>query len=149
MATEMNLSTPVKLKIVNKTDFVRSFQPYRENFISALKGHATLEFEVNDSEAALYYLKQGTEELEITEIESFDSPSLTVTVVPNAAVMTLTNIADVESKVIKSFVPYKQNFQEDLKAGDSVELDANSLAEFLYYMGQETDGLTVTYAAKN
>lgn len=67
----------------------------------------------------------------------------TVTITLPAKV-TITNTSD---KAIR-FVPYRENFTTVVAAGDSVELEATTAGQVLYYLAQATDGLTVTHEAK-
>ena len=67
----------------------------------------------------------------------------TVTITLPAKV-TITNTSD---KAIR-FVPYRENFTTVVAAGDSVELEATTAGQVLYYLAQATDGLTVTQVAK-
>lgn len=60
------------------------------------------------------------------------------------AKVTITNTSD---KAIR-FVPYRENFTTVVAAGDSVELEATTAGQVLYYLAQATDGLTVTQEAK-
>lgn len=46
------------------------------------------------------------------------------------------------------FVPYRENFTVYVQAGESVELEATTSGQVLYYLAQATDGLTVEQAAK-
>lgn len=61
------------------------------------------------------------------------------------AVITLSNTSD---RAIR-FVPYRENFTTVIAAGDSVQLEAQTAGQVLYYLAQETDGLTVTHTAKS
>lgn len=67
----------------------------------------------------------------------------TVTITLPAKV-TITNTSD---KAIR-FVPYRENFTTVVAAGDSVELEATTVGQVLYYLAQATDGLTVKQVPK-
>lgn len=67
----------------------------------------------------------------------------TVTITLPAKV-TITNTSD---KAIR-FVPYRENFTTVVAAGDSVELEATTAGQVLYYLAQATDGLTVKQVPK-
>lgn len=60
------------------------------------------------------------------------------------AVVTLANTSD---KAI-GFVPYRENFTSYIAAGATIELEAQTAGQVLYYLAQATDGLTVTQTAK-
>lgn len=60
------------------------------------------------------------------------------------AKITITNTSD---KAI-GFVPYRENFTSYIDAGSSIELEATTSGQVLYYLAQATDGLTVEQAAK-
>lgn len=61
------------------------------------------------------------------------------------AVITIVNTSD---KAI-GFVPYRENFTTYLPAGDTIVLEATTAGQVLYYLAQETEGLSVSHAAKN
>lgn len=61
------------------------------------------------------------------------------------AVITLSNTSD---RAIR-FVPYRENFTTVIAAGDSVQLEAQTAGQVLYYLAQATDGLKVTHTAKS
>ena len=61
------------------------------------------------------------------------------------AVITLSNTSD---RGIR-FVPYRENFTTVIAAGDSVQLEAQTAGQVLYYLAQATDGLKVTQTAKS
>ena len=60
------------------------------------------------------------------------------------AMITISNTSD---HVIK-FVPYRENFTTGIAAGDTVELEAQTAGQVLYYLAQATEGLKVTQEAK-
>lgn len=60
------------------------------------------------------------------------------------AIITITNT----STVSKTFMPYRENFTSTLAAGNTITLEVSNAGQVLYYLGQATDGLTVTQAAK-
>lgn len=140
----ITIALPQAIKIENKSKRAISFVPYRENFTSVLAAGKTLEFEVSNSGQVIYYLKQATEGLEVTQIASLGTADDNLTVFKTPAVMTLTNT----SSVVKTFQPYKENFTVDVKAGDNYAIEVTTVGQILYYLAQATEGLTVTYAAK-
>lgn len=140
------IALPQAIKIENKSKRAISFVPYRENFTSVLTAGKSLEFEVSNSGQVIYYLKQATEGLEVSQISALETTNGNgnLTVFKTPAVMTLTNT----SKVVKTFQPYKENFTVDVKAGDNYAIEVTTVGQILYYLAQATEGLTVTYAAK-
>lgn len=62
------------------------------------------------------------------------------------AVITLSNTT--RDRAIR-FVPYRENFTTVIAAGDSVQLEAQTAGQVLYYLAQATDGLEVTQTAKS
>lgn len=68
----------------------------------------------------------------------------TTTTIKLPAMITISNKSD---HVIK-FVPYRENFTTGIAAGDSVELEATTAGQVLYYLAQATDGLTVKHVPK-
>lgn len=137
--TTLNIATPVKFKMTNTAERAVSFMPYRENFVTTLIPQSVVEFSVDTAGQALYYLLQATQELTVEKIEAFDAADETTTVIELPALITITNTSD----KVKSFVPYRENFSYDVKPGDAIELEATTVGQVLYYMSQETEGLTV------
>lgn len=136
MAETLNVVAPAKLSIKNTSDVSKRFVPYKENFTVLVGAGAEYQFEVKTSGQVLYYLAQATEGLEVKTISAFNGG--TKLNVP--AKITLTNSSDISI----GFIPYKENFQYDIVAGDSVELIAENVGQVLYYLAQATDGLEVT-----
>ena len=60
------LETPAIMTLENKSELVKSFQPYKENFIVDVKGGDKYEIEVSTLGQILYYLAQGTADLTVT-----------------------------------------------------------------------------------
>lgn len=60
------------------------------------------------------------------------------------AVITITNTSE---RAI-GFVPYRENFTTYVAAGTSIELEASTSGQVLYYLAQATNGLEVTQEAK-
>lgn len=69
---------------------------------------------------------------------------MTTVTITLPAKVTITNTSD---KAIR-FVPYRENFTTVVAAGDSVELEATTAGQVLYYLAQATDGLTVKQVPK-
>lgn len=61
------------------------------------------------------------------------------------AVITLSNTTS--DRAIR-FVPYRENFTTVIAAGDSIELEAETAGQVLYYLAQATEGLKVAQKAK-
>ena len=146
---ELVIKTPTIIRIENKSNLVKTFQAYRENFFTRLapldkngEGVNAIEFEVKTSGQVFYYLNQATTGLEVSTVESFTEDDKTIKLnVP--AKITITNNSD--RKI--SFLPYKENFQFDVLAKDKVELVATNVGQVLYYLAQATDGLEIKQEA--
>lgn len=138
MAETLNVIAPAKISIKNTSDVSKRFVPYKENFTVLVGTGAEYQFEVKTSGQVLYYLAQATEGLEVKTISDF-SGGVKLNV---PAKITLKNTSD----ITKGFIPYKENFQYDITAGDSVELTAENVGQVLYYLAQATEGLEVTQA---
>ena len=75
--------------------------------------------------------------------EKFEITQGTKIVVP--AKITLTNTSDRDIP----FIPYKENFVTYIDRRSSVELEATTTGQVLYYLAQATDGLTVEQSPKS
>ena len=136
---ERIVTAPAIIRIANTSEFAKTFQAYKENFTTTLAAGQALEFEVKTSGQVLYYLNQVTTGLEITVVEDYTEDDTTIKLnVP--ALITLNNAAE---RII-GFIPYRENFQYDIAAGDEVQLTATNVGQVLYYLAQATEGLEVT-----
>lgn len=140
----LTITLPVIMKIVNTGANAQSFQPYHENFKVTIPAGTTLEFEASTAGQYFYYMKQATKDLEVSTIQSFDSASATIIVIDLPAIVTLTNV----SNRVKNFNPYRENFMVEIAAGDSIELEATTTGQVLYYLAQADSDLTVSEVAK-
>lgn len=142
---EIDVKVPAILKISNTSDINIPFVPYRENFVTSLAKGKAIEFSVETSGQALYYLKQATNGLTVEQKTTFDSTADGLTIFEVPGIMTLTNTTE---KGVRTFVPYRENFEVSIQGGDSYKIEVKNLGQILYYLAQETDDLTVTYAKK-
>jgi hypothetical protein len=134
MAT-LNLKVPAVIKIENTSEFAQCFIPFGENFNAKLAAGAIIEFKVNTSNEVIYYINQATPELIVTVLAAADGAAGAV-VLNVPAKVTLTNIG---TQPI-GFIPFKQNFKEDIAAGNIVELTTTDVNQVLYYMAQAVEG---------
>lgn len=139
---EIDVKVPAILKI-SATKTV-PFVPYRENFATRLTAGKAIEFSVETSGQALYYLKQATDGLTVEQVSTFDTTTTDLTVFKLPGIMTIKNT----STVAIPFIPYRENFEVSVAAEDSYKIEAKTLGQVLYYLAQATDGLDVTYADK-
>lgn len=139
MATK-TVTAPAVIKIVNNATTAKVFAPYRENFVTTLAAGATIELQVKTSGQVLYYLGQASKDLAVSVLADFDSTEGAIKITSNEKI-TITN----SSNRVIGFIPYKENFQFDIAAGDVVELTATNVGTVLYYLAQATTGLTVAH----
>ena len=132
---EIKLEAPAIIKIENKSEFAQCFIPFGENFNAKLVAGAIVEFEVKHSNEVIYYLNQATAELEVSVLAEADG-AVGAVVLNVPAKVTLANIGE---RPI-GFVPFKQNFQQDIAVGDSVVLTTENVNQVLYYMAQAVEG---------
>lgn len=145
MATK-TITLPAVIKVENTSELAKTFIPYRENFTAVLKKGYTLEFEAKTSGQVLYYLKQNTEGLKITNQANFDEDTENLIKIEVPSVITITNTSD----KVQSFVPYKENFQVNVAVGDVYKLEATTVGQVIYYDAQKVKGLLdVTFEKKS
>ena len=41
-----------------------------------------------------------------------------------------------------NFIPYRENFQQEVKVGEAFEFEATTAGQVLYYLAQDTSGTT-------
>lgn len=143
MAT-LTIELPVIMKITNTGATAQAFQPYHENFNVVIPAGVAVELEATTVGQYFYYMNQATKLLTVEKINSFDTASATIIVIDLPAIVTLTNI----SNKVKAFNPYRENFMVEIAAGDSIELEATTAGQVLYYLAQADKDLTVSEVAK-
>lgn len=73
---------------------------------------------------------------------------MATTTITLPALVTITNTTSGASAKAIKFVPYRENFDATVVAGDTVILECDRAGAVLHYLAQATTGLTVTQAAK-
>lgn len=141
MANNVNITTPGVVKITNTSTLVKALAPYKENFITSLPANFVLELGVKTAGQALYYLGQATEGLTVVFEQSFSVSGVNEQIHSGDEKITLTNTSD---RAI-TIVPYRENFEYSIAAGDTLEITAGTVGQVLYYLAQATEGLTVSH----
>ena len=127
-----------QVKLTNKSDKVVQFIPYKENFATAIEAGKSVVLPVETVGQVFYYIKQANEDLAVEHAETgLAKEGDTVITLPQ--ILTITN----ESTKSIAFVPYRENFQIDVAAGDSYEFEVKTAGQYIYYFNQETLGLDV------
>ena len=127
-----------QVKLTNKSDKVVQFIPYKENFATAIEAGKSIVLPVETVGQVFYYIKQANEDLVVEHAKSgLEKDGDTVITLPQT--LTITN----ESTKSIAFVPYRENFQIDVAAGDSYEFEVRTAGQYIYYFNQETLGLDV------
>lgn len=148
MATTANIYSNGYVTLKNTSDKKIAFIPYKENFASYVDAGATMAIPVKTVGQALYYLNQAKAGFEVANVETAPSAGANVYVIPAAATVTITNL---EADKVMAFIPYRENFQVDVKPGDSYVFEIDNPGQFIYYANQDTgaDGIDVKLVAKN
>ena len=127
-----------QVKLTNKSDKVVQFIPYKENFATAIEAGKSIVLPVDTVGQVFYYIKQANEDLVVEHAKTgLEKEGDTVITLPQT--LTITN----ESTKSIAFVPYRENFQIDVAAGDSYEFEVKTAGQYIYYFNQETLGLDV------
>lgn len=125
------ITLPATMKISAAAGEVVRFTPYKENFIVPVVGGesgSSLSLKAETVGQYFYYLKQGF------VVSSSGSADI---VINSPAKITIKNNS---SKVV-SFIPYRENFSQEVAVGDSYEFEAKTAGQTLYYMAQDTNGM--------
>ena len=126
------ITLPATMKVSAAAGETIRFTPYKENFIVPVAGGesgSSLSLKAETVGQYFYYLKQG-----------FKADSTTADIVINSpAKITIKNNA---AKVM-SFIPYRENFSQEVAVGDDYEFEAKTAGQVLYYMAQDTNGMGV------
>lgn len=134
------IKLPAYVTLTNKTTGIVKFAPYKENFNTTLRGGEKLVLTATTVGQVLYYLMQASDSLKVERfdtkpVETFDYDVCATQ--ENPVPITITN----NSNRAMSFVPYRENFQYTLAAGESCEFDATTAGQVIYYMNQDVDGV--------
>lgn len=137
----------------NTGDKKVAFIPYKENFASFVNAGCTMAIPVKTVGQALYYMNQAKAGFEVANVESVTADKEgKVFVIPATATVTIEN-KEAEGGKTMAFIPYRENFQVDVKPGESFIFDIDNPGQFIYYANQDVGGigvsLDVTLVAKN
>lgn len=136
------VTAPAVIKITNIASEAKVFAPYKENFTTKLAAGAVVELEVKTSGQVLYYLAQANKNLRVEVLSEFDETVGAIKIHAEETI-TLANSGVFDIR----FIPYKENFEYVVKAGDSVSLTTKHCGQVLYYLAQSSTGLTVSHEA--
>ena len=129
-----------QVKLTNKSDKVVQFIPYKENFATAIEAGKSIVLPTETVGQVFYYLKQANTNLTVEHAASGLTGDTTITL---PKTLTVTNSS---AKSI-AFVPYRENFQIDVAAGDVYSFEVKTAGQYIYYFNQETLGLDVDVKA--
>ena len=138
--TIKNITLPATMKLTAGAEGAK-FAPYKENFITSIKANSALVLKVDTVGQYFYYKNQGF-------VEGAAADGDLVINVP--AIVTIAN----NSGKAMNFIPYRENFQQEIKANEGYSFDATTAGQVLYYLSQDTNtvevdgGLDVTQVAK-
>ena len=120
------------MKLTNSTDKTIRFIPYKENFATAIPAGKSVSLVAKTVGQYFYYMKQAETGLTV----EVDASAAADVVIETPAKITLENNTD------KSmfFVPYRENFQVEVKQGESYDFTADTAGQVLYYLAQDVDG---------
>ena len=104
------------------------FIPYKENFVTSVDAGKKLTISVDTLGQYLYYKKQGFVE--------GDASGKDVIAINAPAKITITN----NTGKTANFIPYRENFQQEVEAGDSYVFNVKTVGQTLYYLAQDTNG---------
>lgn len=120
----------------NKSDKKVAFIPYKENFASYVDAGCTMAIPVKTVGQALYYMNQAKAGFEVNNVPEAPAENKEgkIFVIPAAATVTIKNL---EAERTMSFIPYRENFQVDVKPGESFTFDIDNPGQFIYYANQD------------
>lgn len=124
---DINIKLPAKMVLTAGERTVR-FTPYKENFVTAVPAGYQLGLVANTVGQYLYYAKQGFVDGEATGEKKI--------VINVPAKITIKNSLN----KVMNFIPYKENFQQELEAGQACIFEAKTAGQVLYYLSQDTNG---------
>ena len=131
------ITTPVTITIKNVSDKVQRFVPYKENFATSVGAGTSIQLVAETVGQVLYYQKQAIAgALEIGPDVAIAASNV---VIASPAKIVIENTSD----RVKMFVPYRENFSQEVAVGDSYTFEVKTAGQALYYASQETDGLNV------
>lgn len=136
------ITTTGYLKLENKTDKDIRFVPYKENFATTIKVGNALVLGYETVGQYFYYMKQVALGLTVTVVDGKEAETDAVKVISVPSEITITNTG----KTAVAFIPYRENFQVDVAAGETFTFEAKTAGQCIYYLNQGTETLTVVDA---
>lgn len=133
---------PGKIVIKNVSKVDQRFIPYKENFATTVPVGASIELTTETVGQCFYYERQaiaGALEIGATVVAASGDSH---TKIPTPAKVTLTNTSD----KAQMFVPYRENFQQEIPVGGAYEFEVKTAGQALYYASQASDGIDVDVA---
>ena len=125
----ITINLPATMKITAPEDKAVRFTPYKENFVVPVEKGTSLALKAETVGQYLYYKKQG-----------FVADDTVADIVINSpAKITIKNNS---TKTI-NFIPYRENFQQEVEAGEGYEFVVKTAGQVLYYVAQDTNGIDV------
>lgn len=143
----MEIKLPAYVTLTNKSNEVVKFAPYKENFNTALGVGESLVLVAETAGQVFYYLKQANKALEVTQSES--KTEATYDVCATATQPATVTITNKRAEGVMNFVPYRENFQFEVKPNETYTFAATTAGQVIYYMNQDVEGvLDVTVGGK-
>ena len=135
----MKIKLPAYVTLTNKSKAAVKFAPYKENFNTAIGAGESLVLAATTAGQVFYYLKQANDALEVAVAETKPEGSTYDACATEAtpATVKITN----KSANVMSFVPYRENFQFEVKPAEEYTFAATTAGQVIYYMNQHVDGL--------
>lgn len=131
--TTINVKTNwLKLEAKERTE---RFVPYKENFVTPVAKGTTLYLKAYTVGQYLYYTKNGFVDAGATK----PTANATTIVINVPATITIAN----NSNKVMNFIPYRENFQVEVKPGEGYAFEAETAGQVLYYMSQDTNDISI------
>ena len=127
MATKTTkITLPATMKLTAGAEGAK-FAPYKENFVTSVAANSAIVLKVETVGQYFYYKNQGFVEGTAAEKDLVINVPATITITNN-------------SGKAMNFIPYRENFQQEVVAGEAYEFEATTAGQVLYYLAQDTSG---------
>ena len=132
------IKLPAYVTLKNVSANAVKFAPYKENFNTTLGAGESIVLVAETAGQVFYYLKQANDAITVAQSDK-KTAGATYDVCATAATPASVVVTN-KVEVPMNFVPYRENFQFEVPAGEAYTFSATTAGQAIYYMNQGVEG---------